>query len=178
LEWADRGQICKANAKRSEYSMNRSVPMCSLAAFRSLRTHRCRDRQQPYQAHQVVGGPDEVGRQLRLHHASKARASKAAHRFHPAEDLLDPLALSLAHGLAGMAVVRASSPGVCRPALRSNAGLAGVSKNPGMKRSIVSCPLSEPAPKPEQLKVRLEDCPVDGVDVGTLNVFESVLWNL
>jgi hypothetical protein len=48
-------------------------------------------------------GSNDVGRQLRLGDAHKARAPKPAHRFHPAEDLLDSFALSLTQRITAMA---------------------------------------------------------------------------
>src|SRR5262245_66005015 len=54
----------------------------------------------PRHPEQVVGRPDHVGGKLRLGDADEATASQAADRLHPAEDLFNALALSLADEVA------------------------------------------------------------------------------
>src|SRR5262249_22618654 len=54
------------------------------------------------QPQQVVGGADEVGMQLHASDAAEARATQTTPALHPAEDLFDPLALSLADPVTRM----------------------------------------------------------------------------
>src|SRR3954454_12010720 len=55
------------------------------------------------EADQVIGGADEIAREGGAVESSEASPTEAADGLHPAEDLLDPLADTLADGVAGMA---------------------------------------------------------------------------
>src|SRR6516164_8020344 len=67
-----------------------------------LRRHLHWKQSQTTQPQQIVGGTDEVGMQLHSGNAAKACAPQATPALHPAEDLLDPLALSLTDPVALM----------------------------------------------------------------------------
>src|SRR5271155_2036906 len=60
----------------------------------------CRGHRQLRYAHQIIGGADQVRCQLSELAASIAGAPEVGHGLNPAEDLLDPLALFLADGVA------------------------------------------------------------------------------
>src|SRR3974377_1637224 len=76
-----------------------------------LQRHLRWERSQTTEAQQVVGRAYEVGMQLHSGNAAKARAAQATPALHPAEDLLDPLALSLAHPVAVMTRCASVQPG-------------------------------------------------------------------
>src|SRR6266542_4686695 len=81
---------------------------------------------EPGDAHEVVGGHDQVARQFGACHATEARATEATDRLHPAEDLLDALTKPLAQAVAdvprGATVNRtASTAGVLRHVWRDAA---------------------------------------------------------
>jgi len=72
---------------------------------------------------QVVGDRHQVGGELRLHDPNEAALSQATDRLHPAEDLLDPLALSLADAVALVARGARIQPQVQEPAKQRNSRL-------------------------------------------------------
>src|SRR6266704_6283624 len=74
--------------------------MVDFHAIRSLRTRLSRAGLHSRHAQQVVRGPNHIGRKLGLHDSDEAALSQSADRLHPAEDLLDALALSLADRVA------------------------------------------------------------------------------
>src|SRR5579863_8496490 len=69
----------------------------------NLQRHLSWERSQSAEPQQVVGSADKMGMQLHSSDAAKARATQPAPALHPAEDLLDPLALSLADRVTGVA---------------------------------------------------------------------------
>src|SRR5579862_4361792 len=77
----------------------------------SLHRHLPCGRSQTTQPQQVVGGTDEMRVQLHSSDAPKARATKSAPGLHPAEDLLDPLTLSLTDPVALVARRARIEPG-------------------------------------------------------------------
>src|SRR3974377_2355014 len=75
---------------------------CSSMLIAELQRHLPWERSQTTQPQQVIGRAHKVGVQLHAGNATKARATQSAPALHPAEDLLDPLALSLADPVALM----------------------------------------------------------------------------
>src|SRR6516164_730568 len=67
-----------------------------------LQRHLRWERSQTTKAQQVVSGADEVSMQLHSGDAAKTRPAQATPALHPAENLFDPLALSLAYPVALM----------------------------------------------------------------------------
>ena len=63
----------------------------------------------------VVRGTNQAGGELGLGLSDETGLPQSTDGLHPAEDLLDAFALSLAHDVAA---VRASRPGVTRPSMR------------------------------------------------------------
>src|SRR5262249_44911261 len=59
----------------------------------------CGLRQQPRHAEQVVCGSDQITGELRAHLAAVPRAPEVPDGLGPPEDLLDPLAHTLAHAV-------------------------------------------------------------------------------
>jgi hypothetical protein len=77
-------------------------PVPSFCTFiANLQRHLRWERSQTNQPQQVLGCTHEMRVQLHADNATKARSTQSA-PAHPAEDLLDPLALSLAHPVALM----------------------------------------------------------------------------
>src|SRR5260370_13674894 len=62
----------------------------------------CARRGEPGDAHEVVGGGDQVGVHLHPLASAITGAAQTAHRFHPAKRLLDPLPGPLTARLARM----------------------------------------------------------------------------
>jgi hypothetical protein len=60
----------------------------------------CRRRGQPRNAHQIISGAHQVGRQLGQFAAPVAGPAEVGNGLNPAEDLLHPLALLLADNVA------------------------------------------------------------------------------
>src|SRR6516165_1894519 len=75
---------------------------CSSMLITELQRHLPWERSQTTQPQQVIGRTHKVGVQLHAGNATKARATQSAPALHPAEDFLDPLALSLADPVALM----------------------------------------------------------------------------
>ena len=62
----------------------------------------CRGRLQSRHSQKVVSGADQVGGHLRFGLPDEACLSQSTYGLHPAEDLLDAFALSLADGVAAV----------------------------------------------------------------------------
>ena len=91
---------------------------CGLSPFVQLSRGRLHSRH----AQQVVGGADEVSRQLRFSDTDKPSLSHASYRLDPAEDLFDPLSLALANGITLMSGGPSIESGSTAPLDLSNVG--------------------------------------------------------
>src|SRR5215469_8520829 len=100
MRFAVGNKMLRSIAGSSASSCMRFRPFSMLIAV--LQRHLRWERSQTTQPQQVVGGADEVGMQLHASDAAEARATQTTPALHPAEDLFDPFALSLADPVARM----------------------------------------------------------------------------
>src|SRR6202034_3530010 len=100
MRFAGRNKMLGSIESSNSSSWMRFRPFSVLIAI--LQRHLPWERSQSTQPQQVVGGADEVRVQLHSGDAAEARAAQATPALHPAENLFDPLALSLADPVARM----------------------------------------------------------------------------
>ena len=112
-------------------------------SIRSFRAYLSCARLQSRHSEQVVRGSDHVSSELRLHQPDETALPEPTHRLHPAEDLFDPLSLSLADGVALMS--RGARIQTRSPALLDSRNVRGdVSRSEQADESLVVIALVSP----------------------------------